>query len=104
MCLPLLRFMGRKDPSDLPLEFVWASDGEYVVWESTSKIKIFSKTFKERKSTSPTFLAESIYGGALLAICSNDFVCFYDWAECRVIRRIDVSVKVSANINRRHTI
>jgi coatomer subunit beta' len=75
------------------LEFVWASDGEYAVRESTSKIKIFGKTFQERKSIRPTFSAESIYGGALLAICSNDFVCFYDWAECRVIRRIDVSVK-----------
>ncbi|KAL9679540.1 hypothetical protein QQ045_017405 [Rhodiola kirilowii] len=27
------------------LEFVWSSDGEYAVRESTSKIKIFSKTF-----------------------------------------------------------
>jgi coatomer subunit beta' len=31
------------------LEFVWASDGEYAIRESTSKIKIFSKTFQERK-------------------------------------------------------
>ncbi|PRQ46518.1 putative coatomer, WD associated region [Rosa chinensis] len=26
-------------------------------------------------------------------MCSNDFVCFYDWAECRLFRRIDVNVK-----------
>uniref|UniRef100_A0A2P2MUN3 Uncharacterized protein n=1 Tax=Rhizophora mucronata TaxID=61149 RepID=A0A2P2MUN3_RHIMU len=26
-------------------------------------------------------------------MCSNDFICFYDWAECRLIRRIDVTVK-----------
>ncbi|KAH9325677.1 hypothetical protein KI387_005855, partial [Taxus chinensis] len=75
------------------LEFVWGVDGEYAVRESTSKIKIFSKTFQERKSIRPTFSAEGIYGGALLAIRSNDFVCFYDWAECRVIRRVDVKVK-----------
>uniref|UniRef100_A0A0D6QYI2 Coatomer subunit beta' n=1 Tax=Araucaria cunninghamii TaxID=56994 RepID=A0A0D6QYI2_ARACU len=75
------------------LEFVWATDGEYAIRESTSKIKIYSKTFQERKSIRPTFSAEGIYGGALLAIRSNDFVCFYDWAECRVIRRIDVKVK-----------
>ena len=49
---------------------------------------------QERKSIRPTFSAEGIYGGALLAVRSNDFVCFYDWAECRVIRRIDVTVKV----------
>lgn len=28
-------------------------------------------------------------------MCSNDFICFYDWAECRLIRRIDVNVKVN---------
>jgi coatomer subunit beta' len=28
-------------------------------------------------------------------MCTNDFICFYDWAECRLIRRIDVNVKVS---------
>ncbi|GMH15955.1 hypothetical protein Nepgr_017796 [Nepenthes gracilis] len=75
------------------LEFVWSSDGEYAVRESTSKIKIFSKNFQEKKSIRPTFSAERIYGGFLLAMCSNDFICFYDWAECRLIRRIDVNVK-----------
>lgn len=53
---------------------------------------------QEKKSIRPTFSAERIYGGALLAMCSNDFICFYDWAECRLIRRIDVNVKVSIYI------
>uniref|UniRef100_A0A3Q7FWP9 Coatomer subunit beta' n=1 Tax=Solanum lycopersicum TaxID=4081 RepID=A0A3Q7FWP9_SOLLC len=75
------------------LEFVWSSDGEYAVRESTSRIKIFSKNFQEKKSIRPTFSAERIYGGTLLAMCSNEFICFYDWADCRLIRRIDVSVK-----------
>ncbi|KAL2932459.1 Coatomer subunit beta'-2 [Bienertia sinuspersici] len=75
------------------LEFVWSSEGEYAVRESTSKIKIFSKNFQEKKSFRPSFSAERIYGGTLLALCSNDFICFYDWADCRFIRRIDVNVK-----------
>lgn len=75
------------------LEFVWSSDGEYAIRESTSRIKIFSKTFQEKKNIRPTFSAEHIYGGILLAMCSNDFICFYDWAECRLIRRIDANVK-----------
>lgn len=54
--------------------------------------------FQEKKSVRPTFSAEHIYGGTLLAMCSNDFICFYDWAECRLIRRIDVNVKVSTYI------
>ena len=49
---------------------------------------------QERKSIRPTFSAEGIYGGTLLAVRSNEFICFYDWAECRVVRRIDVVVKV----------
>ncbi|KAK6914916.1 Coatomer, WD associated region [Dillenia turbinata] len=75
------------------LEVVWSSDGDYAVRESTSKIKIFNKQFQERKSVRPTFSAERIYGGTLLAMCSNDFICFYDWAQCRLVRRIDVNVK-----------
>ncbi|OAY82999.1 Coatomer subunit beta'-1 [Ananas comosus] len=75
------------------LEFVWSSDGEYAVRESTSRIKIYSKNFQEKKCIRPTFSAEHIFGGVLLAMYSNDFICFYDWAECRLIRRIDVNVK-----------
>ncbi|MFS7974230.1 putative transcription factor WD40-like family [Helianthus anomalus] len=75
------------------LEIVWSSDGEYAARESTSKIKIFNKSFQEKKSIRPTFSAERIFGGSLLAMCSNDFICFYDWAECRLIQRIDVNVK-----------
>ncbi|KAF9617296.1 hypothetical protein IFM89_035240 [Coptis chinensis] len=75
------------------LEVVWSLDGEYAARESTSRIKIFSKNFQEKKSIRPSFSAEHIFGGTLLAMCSNDFICFYDWAECRLICRIDVNVK-----------
>ncbi|KAI3957373.1 hypothetical protein MKW98_003094 [Papaver atlanticum] len=67
--------------------------GSIVSEKVHPRIKIFSKTFQEKKSIRPTFSAERIFGGTLLAMCSNDFICFYDWAECRLIRRIDVNVK-----------
>uniref|UniRef100_A0ACD5XWM0 Uncharacterized protein n=1 Tax=Avena sativa TaxID=4498 RepID=A0ACD5XWM0_AVESA len=75
------------------LEFAWSSEGEYAIRESTSRIKIFNKSFQEKKTIRPTFSAERIFGGVLLAMCSSDFICFYDWADCRLIRRIDVNVK-----------
>ncbi|KMZ59957.1 Coatomer subunit beta'-1 [Zostera marina] len=75
------------------LEIVWSSEGEYAVRESTSRIKFFGKNFQEKKSIRPTFSVERIFGGSLLAMCSSDFICFFDWAECRLIRRIDVNVK-----------
>jgi coatomer subunit beta' len=87
------------------LEFVWGGDGgEYAVRESTSKIKIF-KNFKEVKTFKPNFSAEGIFGGSsgslyflillgtLLSAKSREFVCFYDWDECRVIRKIDIAPK-----------
>ncbi|XP_050935540.1 syntaxin-132-like isoform X4 [Cucumis melo] len=67
--------------------------------ETGSSKQIFPMTLeqteggKEKRSIRPTFSAEHIYGGTLLAMCSNDFICFYDWVECRLIRRIDVNVK-----------
>eukprot|EP01087_Luapelamoeba_hula_P020714 TRINITY_DN711_c0_g1_i2.p1 TRINITY_DN711_c0_g1~~TRINITY_DN711_c0_g1_i2.p1 ORF type:complete len:938 (+),score=169.54 TRINITY_DN711_c0_g1_i2:26-2839(+) len=74
------------------LEFVWANDkGAYAVRESSSKIKIYNN-FKETKAIRPSFSAEAIYGGSLLGIRSNNFICFYDW-NGNVIRRIDVTPK-----------
>ncbi|XP_051197725.1 coatomer subunit beta'-1 isoform X3 [Lolium perenne] len=75
------------------LEFAWSSEGEYAIRESTSRIKLFNKSFQEKKTIRPAFSAERIFGGVLLAMCSSDFICFYDWADCRLIRRIDVNVK-----------
>jgi coatomer subunit beta' len=81
------------------LEFVWAHDqgGGYAIRESSSKIKVFKaskdKAFVEHKAFRPSFSAEGIFGGALLSVRSADFIEFYDWNECRVIRRIDVCPK-----------
>lgn len=75
------------------LEFVWSNDksNSYGVRESSSKIKIF-QNFKETKIIRPTFTAEGVFGGSLLAVRSTSFVTFYDW-EGRVVRKIDVVPK-----------
>lgn len=46
--------------------------------------------FKERRAFQPGFPVEGIFGGNLLTIRSNEFVCFYDWETLQMIRRIDV--------------
>ena len=51
--------------------------------ESTSIVKVF-KNFKEVNSLRPGFSAEGIYGGTLLAVRTNDFICFYDWNTMKV--------------------
>lgn len=75
-------------------QVVWDnSNGEYAVRHGTSDIRVFDKTFKERKSIRPPFAAEAIYGGALLAVAGADFICFYNWEDLQLIRRIDVEAK-----------
>lgn len=74
-------------------EFVWSPDSsEYAIRESGSKIKLF-KNFTEKQALKVDFTAEGLHGGALIGVRSNDFVCFYDWTEGRVVRRIDVAAK-----------
>ncbi|KAL8140961.1 hypothetical protein V2J09_006982 [Rumex salicifolius] len=65
------------------LEFVWSSDGEYALRETTSNIKV-------KMSYEPVFPAERIFGGTLLAICCSQFICFFDWENCYFIHRIDI--------------
>eukprot|EP00931_Biecheleriopsis_adriatica_P020246 TRINITY_DN13599_c0_g2_i1.p1 TRINITY_DN13599_c0_g2~~TRINITY_DN13599_c0_g2_i1.p1 ORF type:complete len:953 (+),score=217.85 TRINITY_DN13599_c0_g2_i1:80-2938(+) len=71
------------------LEFVWAHSGAYATRDSAGKISIF-QDFKESFSFKPPFTVEEIFGGALLGVRGSDFICFYDWTEYRLIRRIDV--------------
>lgn len=72
------------------LEFVWSSEsGVYATRESSSKIKVF-KNFQESKQFRPSFAAEGIFGGQLLGVRTSEFIDFYDWAECRTVRRIEV--------------
>ena len=49
--------------------------------------------FKEKLAFRPHFAAEGLYGGVLMGLRSTDFICFYDWEQSRVIRRLDVAVK-----------
>mmetsp|Transcript_3649 Transcript_3649/g.13088 ORF Transcript_3649/g.13088 Transcript_3649/m.13088 type:complete len:934 (+) Transcript_3649:263-3064(+) len=74
------------------LDVAWSMDNEFAARESPSKIKVF-RNFQEKGQIRPNFNAEGLHGGALLGVRSQDFVCFYDWAECRVLRRIDVACK-----------
>lgn len=80
------------------IDFAWAAQkAQYVTREPGSKIKVFDE-FKEIKAFKPDFHAEGIFGGALIGIRSDSFICFYDWQQLRLIRKIDVTPKnVSLN-------
>lgn len=75
-------------------EVVWDnSTGEYATRLGSSDIRVHNKMFKERKAMRPTYAAEAIFGGALLGVCGKDFICFYDWEDLQLVRRIDVEAK-----------
>ncbi|KAL9647775.1 hypothetical protein ABK040_001362 [Willaertia magna] len=71
-------------------ELVWSNQsGQYAVRTKQNEIKIY-KDFKEVKVFKPFFNPKQIFGGHLLGICSNEFICFYDWDTCQMIRNISV--------------
>ncbi|KFB46946.1 AGAP004798-PA-like protein [Anopheles sinensis] len=71
-------------------EFVWASENsEYAVRESSGTVKLF-RNFKERKSFTPDYGAEGIFGGQLLGVKTSSGLTFYDWENLELIRRIEV--------------
>ncbi|CAN8072036.1 unnamed protein product [Agarophyton chilense] len=75
-------------------QVVWDNSvGEYATRLGTNDIRVHNKLFKERKSMRCMYAAESIYGGALLGVCGKDFICFYDWEDLQLVRRIDVEAK-----------
>eukprot|EP00187_Rhodella_violacea_P017904 CAMPEP_0184723034 /NCGR_PEP_ID=MMETSP0314-20130426/23906_1 /TAXON_ID=38298 /ORGANISM="Rhodella maculata, Strain CCMP 736" /LENGTH=825 /DNA_ID=CAMNT_0027187745 /DNA_START=84 /DNA_END=2558 /DNA_ORIENTATION=+ len=75
-------------------EIVWDSGaGEFATRKGNSDVRVFNKSFKERNIMQIPFSAEGIYGGATLAIRSDDFVCFYDWESLQLIRKIEVETR-----------
>lgn len=80
----------RKKSFGQGLDFVWGMDtAEYAVRESLNAVKVF-KQFKEAHTFRPPMLVEAIFGGALLGVRNQEVLMLYDWAECRLVRRIDV--------------
>lgn len=77
------------------LEFVWASHTKVTIYgtrEGNSKVNVF-KNFQEHKSFRPDYNVEGIHGGKLLGVRSSEAIDFYDWEQCRFIRRVDVCPK-----------
>ncbi|CAB04024.1 COPA/B second beta-propeller domain-containing protein [Caenorhabditis elegans] len=75
------------------LEFVWAAHPNmFAVRESATNVKI-KKNFKDHKSIRSDMMLEGISGGPLLALRSNDSLCFFDWESAALVRRIEITSK-----------
>lgn len=74
-------------------EFVWAADSsEYAIRETSGTVKLF-RNFKERKSFTPDYGAEAIFGGQMLGVRTSAGLSLFDWESVELIRRIDVQPK-----------
>ncbi|CAI2350669.1 unnamed protein product [Caenorhabditis sp. 36 PRJEB53466] len=75
------------------LEFVWAIDPNvFAVRESATNVKI-KKNFKDYKAIRSDMVLEGISGGPLLALRSNNSLCFFDWETALLVRRIEITSK-----------
>ncbi|SBS81826.1 coatomer subunit beta, putative [Plasmodium ovale] len=72
--------------------FVWAHNGDYAIKEDGNKIIIY-KDFTSFHSFQTPYTVTQLYGGHLLGVKSNNFICFYDWNYYNLVRKIDINVK-----------
>jgi coatomer subunit beta' len=76
------------------LDFVWASNSnEYAIRENTTSIRLY-KNFKERNNVLDIpFAMEGLFGGHLIGVKGNSWLCFYDWNTGTLVRRIEENPK-----------
>lgn len=72
-------------------EIVWGpGSGQYCIREKGGQLKVF-KDFKEVKVWKPFFTPTKIFGGGLIGARGDDFICFFDWETCQLVRSIDIT-------------
>ncbi|VTZ67291.1 coatomer subunit beta, putative [Plasmodium chabaudi chabaudi] len=72
--------------------FVWANNGDYAIKDEGNKIVIY-KDFTVCHSFQTPYPITELFGGYLLGVKSNNFICFYDWNYYNMVRKIDINVK-----------
>ena len=89
------------------LGFAWASDSNaYAVRDGgsskASPVRVY-RNFKERVGLIKgiAYQTSGIWGGALLCVKGNGFVCFYDWENGALVRRIEVEATNVSSMTRR---
>lgn len=77
------------------LELAWASgtNNDFVVRESPAKLAV-QHNFAEAGVIRTASACERVFGGVLIgAACAGAQLCFYEWASCQLVCRIDVDAK-----------
>jgi coatomer subunit beta' len=74
-------------------EFVWSTSiaGDFAL-KDQSRIRLMRGS-EERLSFRPNFSFDCLFGGYLIGVRGEDFICFYEWEKGSLIRRIDTCPK-----------
>jgi coatomer subunit beta' len=74
-------------------ELVWCTSyvGDFAIREQQRIIT--KRGADEHLNFRPGFSIEMLFGGFLLGVKSDEYICFYDWESGALIRRINVSPK-----------
>ncbi|ETW49634.1 hypothetical protein PFMALIP_02342 [Plasmodium falciparum MaliPS096_E11] len=72
--------------------FVWSHTGDYAIKDEGNKVSIY-KDFTSHHIFQTPYTITQLFGGYLLGVKSNNFICFYDWSDYSLIRKIDINVK-----------
>ena len=70
-------------------EFVWGIGDTFATRSVSDQITIVTGFDKEEKFN-PLYGCNSIFGGTLLGVASDDAICFHDWMSFSLVRQIDV--------------
>ena len=70
-------------------EFVWGIGDTFATRSTSDRITIVTG-FDKQESYDPLYGCNTIFGGALLGVASDDAICFHDWLSFSLVRQIDV--------------
>lgn len=73
------------------VDLAWSTDGAFAVRTAQGRVRVFLD-FNELNNFTPAFEVREMYGGHLIGLRGDDFVCFYDWSSSRLVRRVDCQV------------
>ena len=74
-------------------EFVWSTSiaGDFAL-KDQNRVRLM-RGAEERFAFRPNFTFDTLFGGYLIGVRGEDFICFFDWEKGTLVRRIDACPK-----------
>jgi coatomer subunit beta' len=73
-------------------ELVWGDNNSFALLNSMNEVEIRDSKGNEVSTLKFDFYVNNIHGGRFLALCTSEFVLFYDWAGENCVGKINVEL------------